>query len=497
MRALHPDPAGRHEDAKVFADDLQAFLEGTKEREFRAREASGLVAEARKLVERARTLLQEAGDADRSASDLRKNLPRWAPESEKERLWKSEDAAARARVEAADTHARATDLASRALALDERHAEARAMLAGLYLDRFLDAERRGHAEEAAWLRRMVERYDDGDVGLHLQQRASVAVETDPPGAEVVLARVVERGRRRVESDAHVLGHAPRSERDLVPGDWALRLRGPGGVAVNVPLRLGRGENRTVRVRMPRPAEVPPGFVVVPGGPFLAGVAPETAETEVGDFAIMELPVRLADYALWLDELAQGGADETRPHLPWVESHGGLLEATEGRHVFAAPAPTARKPFAAHPELPVVGVSRASAEAYAEWLGRKLGVVLRIPTEREWEKAARGTDGRMYPWGDHFDPTFCSMADSTPGEPNLRPAGAFAADVSPYGVRDMAGGVREWCRDRVDEGRELAVCRGGAWYLRGRECAVTSRWIVDAETRNPGIGFRLCCEIPSS
>jgi formylglycine-generating enzyme required for sulfatase activity len=62
---------------------------------------------------------------------------------------------------------------------------------------------------------------------------------------------------------------------------------------------------------------------------------------------------------------------------------------------------------------------------------------------------------------------------------------------------MAGGVREWCRDRVDEGRELAVCRGGAWYLRGRECAVTSRWIVDAETRNPGIGFRLCCEIPSS
>ncbi|MCE9636811.1 MAG: SUMF1/EgtB/PvdO family nonheme iron enzyme [Planctomycetes bacterium] len=497
MRALSPEADGRHANAKMFSDDLQAFLEGTKERELRLREASGLIESARRLVARANQLHDEAERLDRMATDLRRTLPPWAGEDDKRRLWQLEDGAKRTRVDGADTHARATDLASRALAHDAQHPEARSLVARLHFDRYLDAERRGHVEEATWLRRMVERYDDGALGDRFRDRAAIAVETEPAGARVVVSKLAEQDRRRVAVSPRELERTPLVDDSLGAGDWLLEIRHDGCEHARVPIRLGRGERRVVSVRLLRSGALPRGFVLVPRGEFIYGQGTDATPVDTGDFAIAETPVQLRDYAAWLDELAATGLEAASPHVPWVETHGALLRLSGGKHVFNPASPMSRRPLVEHPELPVVGIARASAEAYAAWLGARTGVTLTLPTEVQWEKAARGTDGRAYPWGDHFDPTFCSMYESTRDPANLRPIGAFPSDVSPYGVRDMAGGVREWCRDDVDAGRKLAVCRGGAWYLRGRECTVTSRWTVEADTRNPGIGFRLCWEIPST
>jgi formylglycine-generating enzyme required for sulfatase activity len=135
-----------------------------------------------------------------------------------------------------------------------------------------------------------------------------------------------------------------------------------------------------------------------------------------------------------------------------------------------------KPRAAHP---VVNISWREALAYCQWLNQRWqselkGWTLRLPTEAEWEKAARGTDGRIYPWGDDFDKTKCNTYESD--ERNTTPVGTHSPyGDSPYAVADMVGNVWEWCHSldkpypyKVDDGREneagdgARVLRGGSW-----------------------------------
>ena len=113
--------------------------------------------------------------------------------------------------------------------------------------------------------------------------------------------------------------------------------------------------------------------------------------------------------------------------------------------------------------PVCGVNQNDAMTFASWIGK------RLPTEDEWEKAARGTDGRMYPWGDIFNPNACCWNRSGSKGNTTDPVHAHPSGASPYGVMDMAGNLFEWCIDGPDGGPELdravkysAFLKGGAW-----------------------------------
>jgi formylglycine-generating enzyme required for sulfatase activity len=183
-----------------------------------------------------------------------------------------------------------------------------------------------------------------------------------------------------------------------------------------------------------------------------------------------------------------------------------------------PAHAARRAPWADDHHPVVYVSALDAERFCEWLGRVEGRKYRLPTEAEWEYAARGLDGRAYPWGDHLDEGhYANFADArsnfTWREPRLddgwaqtSPVGTYPKGASPFGIEDLAGNVFEWCLDGFEpyKGREQCdprgprtgsrrVYRGGSWKSRAASLRATARAFNAPEYLSNDVGFRLLCE----
>lgn len=223
------------------------------------------------------------------------------------------------------------------------------------------------------------------------------------------------------------------------------------------------------------------LVLVPGGPFAMGGA--RREVVLDPYYLDRAPVTNEQFQVFV---------EITGYAPEDENAGRFLQHwREG------------KPPRGEERHPVTYVSWADARAYAAWAGK------RLPSEAEWEKAARGTDGRKYPWG---------RAEPTPSHANFgnqrrgtTPVGAYPEGASPYGILDLAGNVWEWCEDVFDDAfyedgpshnprlthaarRAPLVMRGGSWMYDASSLRTFARVSFEPHYRFAGGGFR-CARSP--
>ena len=257
-------------------------------------------------------------------------------------------------------------------------------------------------------------------------------------------------------------------------------------------------------------EVPmPALVEGPAGPFIAGS--DDAEREyayqldeaayghsrtrergwydrerprglksLDGFSITRTPITNAQYAAFVNAAGHRVPDvdpETWRGYRLIHPY----ERTR-RHAWAD-----GKPPRGREDHPVVMVSHDDVDAYAAWLSAETGRNWRLPSELEWEKAARGPGGRIFPWGDTYDAALLNSHDSGPFD--TLPVGSFPSGASPYGLLDAAGMVFEWTASPGNPGRFLV--KGGSWDDSGcGVCRPAARHGRPADIKHILVGFRL-------
>ncbi len=205
------------------------------------------------------------------------------------------------------------------------------------------------------------------------------------------------------------------------------------------------------------------MVLVPGGEFLMGTSDADVEAYADVFPFQkaarydnELPQRSIHVdAFWIDQLEVTNAQ----YRSFLDNTGYEPERYLSARLWT------------EPDMPALVLAWIDAERYASWAGK------RLPTEAEWEKAARGTDGRFWPWGNVWDPTILSGNDGTgldDGYIEFAPVGQFLQSASVYGALDMAGNAWEWVADRYDReyytygplSNPQGPATGDGWVLKG-------------------------------
>lgn len=524
--ALQMAPEDRYRSARAMANEVASWLEGSASR----RDVRTTIERSRGVIQRAAATLERVARKRREIESELADTPPWAPEREKVSHWQGLAAldreAAAARRERAEAAHRLILAVGGAPELLEGHE----ILAEIARSEHEEAERDGdeagatRAEIALRTHARAMSDENGRKRAHLNYltgRGALSIHTDPPGARAVLYRYEEHNRRLVPERVRELGKTPLEKVELDPGRYLVTLHRVGSDDVTYPVHIDRLEHwdgippeqgEMLPVGLPPAGSLRGGETFVPGGWLRAGGDECALDTLPGQrvwvpgFVIRRTHVIHEHWLMFLNALAaQGRVDDAMRMIPEPlgpsSSSGYPFDGQRFR----------LDPDVFDPCWPVMGLDATATNAWLAWISERDGVSWRLPHELEWEKAARGVDGRCFPWGESFDASWCRMRDSRPDGPHVEQVQKYPFDCSPYGVFDLAGNVSDVClgpyrrpADALSDnvlsapepaGRESRhragerVVRGGHWFAGASECRLASRRPEPAWGHSPTSGFR--------
>jgi eukaryotic-like serine/threonine-protein kinase len=522
-RAMARDPESRLPCAADFAAGLAAWLEGRRRHE----RAAAYVTEAMAQLDRSEEMRGKAGESRRRGHAALAQTRPWHDQSRKLKGWTLQDDAARLEAAALRAELEGERCLEFALRIDPSLEQAHVELCRRHLALHRVAEA-AHDDTAA-TRHLARLQSSAEalsathgvrirVEAYLHGLGTLRVRCDHP-AQVTVFPLQPRARRMQAGEPIRLGPAP-AEVDLPRGSYLCVLH-RGSRQVNVPVLLARQQVWEAPVEW---QDVDEGEVLVPAGSFLAGGDPDDAEPArpvfCHGFVMRRYPVTNAEYLAFLNELVASGRErEAVEHAPAYKS-----SAQERTTIVYGRRPSGEFVLQRDaegdvwlPDHPVVMVTWFDAMAFATWEAQRTGQPWRLPAELEWEKAARGVDGRLFPMGDHLDPSWVNMRDSHALRPLPAVVDSYPVDSSVYGVRGLGGNVRDWCLDRFEpegpkvvDGRVVALVgridtdvsvrranRGGAWAGQELYSRVTHRMGSEPWTHDPTLGFRLVRTLTAS
>jgi serine/threonine-protein kinase len=495
---------------------------------------------AKELIDKAKEALDEEDELRERARELKaqartklEGLKPWDTEERKTSAWELEDLANELELKTALKGLEAEQLLNGALLYAQNNEEAHIVLVDRYKKQHQRAERSRDREaelraEAQMITHLYALSDD-----HPSKRANLSylkgdgrltLLTEPSGVEVMAQRYEQKHRKLVLEKPSILGTTPLEEAAIPMGSYLLTLTAPGYATVRCPVFIGRqdrwesrppGAEKTNLLRLPRAEHLEENDVFVPAGWFWAGDDRERSHAIpkqriwLDSFVIKRFPVTNREFITFLDDMALLGRESQA--LEYVPRARGSLSRGEATFELTDDGfvPLVEGGLDAwEMDWPVTMITWEAANAYAQWYSMRTGVVWRLPGELEWEKAARGTDGRVYPWGDFFDPAWCCTEESHIEQAHPQVVNSYPTDVSPYGVRGLAGNALDMCLDHwrpegppIDDGHYkvnfttsnesvVRVAKGSSWNRGAHLARAYHRFLVTPNLRADFLSFRL-------
>ncbi len=503
LKAMSSDPKKRHASARDFSNELQRWLDGSQQRQGDEKRISG--ESAAKLYTALSKTIAQLTESHRLAQQ---GFQGWESVESKLELWSIEDKIKTTKIERSRVFGEAISHYLQAIALNPDDASARRGLSDLYWHKRGSAIKHRNYVEAIYNETLALRYDDGTKAAGLKTKGSLAIQTQPQNLSFELRELMSLDRilRPLKSVGNY--NSPAEITQLDPASFVARFQHLEFEFI-IPIHIQEGNFFDIQIDLPADDIWHSDYQYIHEGNMICGGDKEAFDAREQSIEFVEsifcqtFPVTFEEYLEMVDEiylndkkLALERAPQTRAAEGLLVSRDEALERFVPRPILIEGPARQRYPIGEGHDwkLPVIGVRYEDALAYCAWKSQKIGRRLRLPTELEWEKAAGGTDGRFFPWGDSFDPTFCKMRSSRRALSQIEPVGAFKKDRSPYGIRDMAGGVREWVGGFPPENLQQPI-RGGAWNQDARSCRIASRVFVISKTRSTSVGFRTVYDIP--
>jgi serine/threonine-protein kinase len=504
LKALAKLPEQRQPQVRELYRAVQAWLETETDKARRHALAEEKVMQARDLLRAYQVQREAVADLERQSREVEGAFKTWQSVAEKRPLYVAEEQARAGRRHLIDLSTDVVGILTEALGFERDNSAARQLLADYYWDRLVEAENTGQPDQVSFYSRLVRRYHEGKYTKHLSGEGTLTLVTEPAGAQLRIACLEENDLRLRPGAWLDLGGAPIREHPLASASYVVELVQDGYAPVIYPVYISRNRRWDEQVRLYRQDEIADGFCQVAAGPFVEGGDSEgwslpRSEPRVSSFAMARYPVTVREYLEFLNDLSQTDLEEARRRAPRRAPDGGSYANHHTERGFELEPDLPE--YVAEGSAPVSSVSWHDAVAYCTWRSAKDGRSYRLPTAREWEKAARGVDGRWFPWGNRFDASLCNIRESAKDGSRVASVAAFPSDESVYGVRGMAGNMRDWTDTASSPGPDpsspLRVVRGGAWYGGRVSARCADRFWFEPNHVYFFVGFRLAHSLSDS